>query len=89
MQIKKRHIATTSSVSLSGQTPEGGGQDIWREVPVYEGDRPKRTAPELPSPPWSAPHLRPGPKEPGLRVRLFLFSGKFQPPLSPWQGESL
>ena len=37
-------IATTSSVSLSGQNPEAGGQDIWRDVPVYEGDRPKMTA---------------------------------------------
>ena len=35
---------TTSSVSLNGQTPEAGGQDVWRNVPVYEADgKPKMT----------------------------------------------
>ncbi len=34
-------FATTTDVSLNGQTPEAGGQDIYRNVPVYENGQPK------------------------------------------------
>lgn len=34
-------FSTTNSVSLNGQTPEAGGQDIWRNVPVYDNGQPK------------------------------------------------
>jgi len=34
-------FSTTSSVSLNGQTPEAGSQDVWRDVPVYENGKPK------------------------------------------------
>lgn len=37
-------LSSTSSVSLNGQTPEAGNQDVWRNVPVYEGDKPKMTS---------------------------------------------
>lgn len=37
-------FATSSSVSLNGQTPEAGGQDVWRNVPVYDSaGKPKTT----------------------------------------------
>ena len=36
-------FSTTSSVSLHGETPEAGSQDVWRNVPVYENNQPKMT----------------------------------------------
>lgn len=37
-------FSQTSTVSLSGETPEAGHQDVWRNVPVYDANgQPKMT----------------------------------------------